>query len=143
MAWWPAETARKDVRIVAWHPRFGMTVVWFDKSRKIFVRREGGGAESFTLWTYVEPPTGPCDKKRCGACKTVKPLAEFHRDANRADGRQPRCAACVKDAKRRRRNARQAELDKLADKTDITRGADFVCNAEPAPTLAHAPELSA
>ena len=32
--------------------------------------------------------------KRCTRCKEIKPLEDFHRDKNRADGRGHRCRAC-------------------------------------------------
>ncbi len=33
-------------------------------------------------------------KKRCGKCKAVKPVGEFHRNNSTKDGYQGRCKAC-------------------------------------------------
>lgn len=34
------------------------------------------------------------DTKTCTACGETKPVDEFHRDRQKADGRRPRCAVC-------------------------------------------------
>lgn len=32
--------------------------------------------------------------KRCGKCKEQKPITDFHKDKNRADGYQNQCKVC-------------------------------------------------
>ena len=51
---------------------------------------------------------GDTTERRCSKCHIVKPLTEFHRDANRALGRINRCKSCVlADAEQRRRRRGQ------------------------------------
>lgn len=62
------------------------------EARVAALRRELRAAEAAARQTRTE--------KRCGTCKTVKPLAAFGPDRTRADGHRNRCRVCDNAARR-------------------------------------------
>lgn len=51
--------------------------------------------------------------KKCHGCQNEKPLTEFHKNKNMADGHQPRCKACMNEAYTISRNKKKDHYNKV------------------------------
>jgi hypothetical protein len=60
-------------------------------------------------------------RARCGACKNVKPAADFHKDNARPNGLFWKCKACVRDSDRKKREV--ARLNRIRLGEEIMREA--------------------